>query len=180
MAGIACGGVWFGGGGHGSKLNKYEYYMGSIIDDLDNDKNGRVNIDTFVEDMARYGITIDPEEILEMQSLADEKGELGKAALKSFARKSWFWNDLESQVEEISKESKKAMVAFNVIDENDDGYVTKSEFGRALTSLQETQINAIFKKYDENDDGKLTLPEFKNFMNRRKFRKSGAGMKNIN
>ena len=73
MAGIACGGVWFGGGGHGSKLNKYEYYMGSIIDDLDNDKNGRVNIDTFVEDMARYNISIDPEEIQEMRSLADEQ-----------------------------------------------------------------------------------------------------------
>ena len=180
MAGIGCGAVWVGGGRRGSILKKCEIALGNIIDDLDDDKNGRVSIDTFVEFMAGYDITIDPEEVEEMQSLADEKGELGKAALKSFARKSWFWNDLESQVEEISKESKKAMVAFNVIDENDDGYVTKSEFGRALTSLQETQINAIFKKYDENDDGKLTLPEFKNFMNRRKFRKSGAGMKNIN
>ena len=174
MAGIGCGAVWVGGGRRGSILKKCEIALGNIIDDLDNDKNGRVSIDTFVEFMAGYDITIDPEEIQEMQSLADGKGELGKTALKTFARNSWFWNDLESQAEDIFKESNKAMVAFNAIDVNDDGYITKSEFGHALKGLRETQINAIFKKYDENDDGKLTLSEFKNFMNGRKFRKNDS------
>ena len=169
MAGIGCGAVWLGGFGRDSFIKKCEVALGNIIDILDDDGNGRVNIDTFVQFMAGYEIIIDPYEVQEMHVLADEKGELGKNALKTFAKHSWFWTDLEPQAENIFRESNKATIAFNAIDINDEGYVTKSEFVHALKGLGETQIKAIFKKYDKSDDGKLTLSEFKHFMNGRKF-----------
>jgi Ca2+-binding EF-hand superfamily protein len=171
MAGISCGGVWFGGGG-GPQMKACEVALGNIIDGLDEDNNGKVRIDMFVKFLNGYGINIDSEEVHEMEKLADEHGELGKHALKTFSRKAWFWNDLEPQAETIYRESKKVAVAFNMFDRNNDGYVTKAEFGRTLKNLKETQINAIFKKYDENADEKLTQEEFKTFMNARKFRKN--------
>ena len=170
MAGIACGAVWFGGGG-GVRMKDCEYALGQIVDALDEDKNGKVRIDTFVKFMDCYDINIAEEEVHKMEALADDIGELGKHALKTFVKNAWFWQDLEPQAATISRESKKVTVAFNMIDGNNDGYVTKSEFGRTLKNLKETQISAIFKKFDENDDGKLTLEEFRNFMNARKLRK---------
>ena len=137
-----------------SITQKCEAALGSIIDGLDDDKDGRVNIDRFVHFMASHDIIIDPDEVQEMQDLADEKIALGKNALKTFAKHSWFWNDLEHQTEDIFRESNKAAVAFNAMDINDDGYVTKSEFGQAIKGLSETQIKGIFNKYDESFDGK--------------------------
>ena len=171
MAGISCGAVWFGGGG-GEQMKACEVALGKIIDNLDDDNNGKVKIKAFVKFMNGYGITIQEEEVQEMEKLADSQGEVGKYALKNFVRNAWFWNDLEHQAEFICRESKKVAVAFSMFDENSDGYVTKAEFGRTLKNLKEEQINAIFKKFDENDDGRLTQEEFERFMNARKFRKT--------
>jgi hypothetical protein len=88
-----------------SITKKCKAALGNIIDGLDDDKDGRVNIDTFVHFMASHDIIIDPYEVQEMQDLADEKGE-----------HSWFWNDLEHQAEDIFRESNKAAVAFNATD----------------------------------------------------------------
>ena len=122
-----------------SITQKCEAALGSIIDGLDDDKDGRVNIDRFVHFMASHDIIIDPDEVQEMQDLADEKIALGKNALKTFAKHSCFWNDLEHQAEDIFRESNKA-----------------AEFQQAIKCLSETQIRGIFEKYDESFDGKLT------------------------
>ena len=140
-----------------------------ILEGLDGDRNGRINIETFVTFMAGYDIIIDPYEVTEMKQLADERGELGKNALKTFAKYSWFWNDLEKKAEHIFRQSNKAAIAFNAMDIDDDGFVTKSEFGKVIHGITETQIKGNFEKYDESFDGRLTLSEFKNFMDRRKF-----------
>ena len=90
MAGIACGAVWFGGGG-GVRMKACEYALDQIVDALDEDKNGKVSIDTFVKFMDCYGINITEEEVHKMEVLADDHGELGKQAFKSFVKNAWFW-----------------------------------------------------------------------------------------
>lgn len=168
MAGISCGAVWLSGFNKDSINKKCEEALNNIIDSLDDDKNGRINIKSFVDFLAEYDIIIDPYEVEEMHSLADEKDELGKIALKTFAKHSWFWSDLEHQAEDIFRKSNTAAIAFNAMDIDDDGFLTKSELGQVMTSLSESQITGIFQKYDESYDGRLTLTEFKKFMDRRK------------
>ena len=169
MAGISCGAVWLGGFSRDSVNKKCEVALGNIIDGLDDDRNGRVSIETFVTFLAGYDIIIDPYEVTELRQLADERGELGKNALKTFTKHSWFWKDLEKRTEHIFRQSNKAAIAFNAMDIDDDGFVTKSEFGKVTHCISESQIKGIFEKYDESFDGRLTLSEFKNFMDRRKF-----------
>ena len=67
MAGIGCGAVWLGWFGRDSNTKKSEATLGNIIDGLDDDKTGRVNIDTSVHFMARHDIIIDPYVVQEMQ-----------------------------------------------------------------------------------------------------------------
>ena len=135
MAGISCGAVWFGGGGEQPKA--CEVALGKIIDSLNNDNTGKVKVETFVKFLDGYGINMQPEEVEEMEKLADTQGQVGKYALKTFVRNAWVWGDLEKQAETICRESKKVALAFNVMDENNDGYVTKSEFGHTLKNLKE-------------------------------------------
>ena len=149
-----------------------EVALVNIIDSLDEDKDGKVQVRTFVKFMADYGILIHPEEILELDALSDDHNLLGKNALKNFIKKSWCWDNLKKHAVEIDGDYKRVTVAFNLFDKNHDKFVDKSEFGKALKNLKDEQINAVFNKFDEDDDGKLTLIEFRNFMNARKFRKS--------
>ena len=101
-----------------------------------------------------------------MKQLAGERGEFDST---TFDKHSWFWNDLEKRAEHIFRQSNKAAIAFNAMDIDDDGFVTKTEFGKVITGISESKIKGIFEKYDESFDGRLTSSEFKNFMGRRKF-----------
>ena len=168
MARIGCQAVWLGGLRRKSLGEKCEEALANIIDDLDEDRDGRVNIESFVDFMADYDIIISPAEVEEMTKLSDEKGELGKLALKTFVKYSWFWQDLEHKAEDIYRHSNRATIAFDVMDHNNDGFISKNEFGQALGEVKEDQIDSIFETYDESSDGRLSLSEFKNFMNQRK------------
>ena len=61
----------------------------------------------------------------------------------------------------------KAKLAFNVYDQNRDGYVTKSELRKASKKMTDAQIDAVFEKYDKNKDGRLDFKEFKDLMEAR-------------
>ena len=60
--------------------------LDQIVDALDEDKNGKVRIDTFVKFMDCYGINIAEEEVHKMEALSDDHRELGKQAFKDFCK----------------------------------------------------------------------------------------------
>ena len=58
--------------------------------------------------------------------------------------------------------------AFNVLDSDRDGFVTKHDFRKKFHNLNANQIDIVFNKYDSlASNGKLSFVEFKNFMSRR-------------
>ena len=58
----------------------------------------------------------------------------------------------------------KAELAFDLIDKDHNGFITKSEMLKMYKNLTKEQVDALFKKSDTNHDGKLSLNEFKDMM----------------
>ena len=48
---------------------------------------------------------------------------------------------------------------YNVIDKNNDGYISRAELSDYLSGYSQMQINKIFNELDRNNDGKISLVE---------------------
>ena len=79
-------------------------------------------------------------------------------------------NEIERRSYELMNDVKMANVAFNLLDKDGDGFLTKKEFSRSMRSLKDHQIDCLFSKYDIDHDEKLSLGEFKNIFHAKKLR----------
>ena len=161
------------------RLKACEQALISLIDVLGQNSNGKVKVTTFIKFLLDYDIHIHAEEVEELKKIANDDGEVATFPLKTFVRKSWFWDEFQQHAETMysdyrreNEDNQAVNIAFKAFDKNKDSMVSKSEFKSTLTKLKQDQIDAVSRKFDEDNDGKLSLDEFKNFMNARKFRKS--------
>merc|ERR1719410_2522728 len=155
-----------------NNARKAEKALKEILDKADNNLNGKVGLEEFIQIIEINGVEIDEEELKEFHSLADENGEISKTDLIVHTKASKFWKGymeskskpgaLISKVEVMSKadKSQKTETAFRLFDKNRDGYVTREEFTKVSKKLNQRQIEAVFAKFDANGDGRLSMEEF--------------------
>ncbi len=102
---------------------------------------------------------------------ANPKGELTHEDFAKYAKKSKFFKD---QVDENSKDKTnyaakrealaKGELAFQLIDRNKDGFISRDEFKKFSTKLSSKQIEAIYSKFDEDKDNLLSVEEFRRML----------------
>jgi len=70
--------------------------------------------------------------------------------------------------EEFSGQKTRSELAFEAIDKNGDGYVSRTEFKKICPSLTPEQCEAAFKKFDQDGTGRINYREFSSMMSRGK------------
>jgi len=166
---------------------KSDQALRKILNYLDYNKNYKIRLEDFIDIMEEHDVEIEPEEILELCDLTEDTGEICQSTLMIFVKNSNVWKVLErhdsyessqsifshgsrgskTKIETISLKANKVHAAFNVLDSDRDGFVTKQDFKKKFHNLNSKQIDIVFNKYDRASNGKLSFVEFKNFMSRR-------------
>ena len=59
-------------------------------------------------------------------------------------------------------------LAFRLIDEDNDGYITRAEFTKVSKKLSKEQIDKIWAKLDKDGDGQISISEFYEMMDKKK------------
>jgi len=78
--------------------------------------------------------------------------------------------DLDGKMsfEEFCGQKSRYELAFEAIDKNGDGFVSRSEFKKICPSLTPEQTEAAFAKFDLDGTGKINYREFCQMMNSKK------------
>jgi len=141
--------------------------IGSMVEDLDTDKDGKLSLDELVKDMERYDED-DTESKEEKQARIDTEKQKFKAAdvdgdgfLSYEELPALFYPETHDGVLDIT--TKAAMKAK---DKNGDGKLTSLEFWQGdVVDGEELEVSDEetndFKKLDKNGDGFLSLEELK-------------------
>ena len=140
-----------------------------LFDKADKNGNGRISVDEYVQIFAEHGIHISPDEVAKLSNLANDDGEVTKDEFLSYAKHSDFF---KSQMDKNSSDSMaakqeaiaKAERAFKLFDKDNDGYITKEEFGKISKKLSRDQVEAVFNKFDKDGDGVLSFEEFRSML----------------
>ena len=110
-----------------------------------------------------------------MSNFVDEEGMLNKNSVQHYAVKSALYDTFVDKTEELTKEITKTETLWKLMDGNQDGEISRSEFGETLGSLTERQVKFLFSKYDQTNDGRFSREEFSQMMekwNRKKKNKA--------
>ena len=75
-----------------------------------------------------------------MSNFADEEGMLNKNSVQHYAVKSALYDTFVDKTEELTKEITKTETLWKLMDGNQDGEISRSEFGETLGSLTERQV----------------------------------------
>ena len=63
-----------------------------------------------------------------------------------------------------TKEITRTETLWKLMDENQDGEISRAEFGETLGNLSERQVKFLFSKYDQNKDRRINREEFSQMM----------------
>ena len=170
MAGISCGAVWLPDG----KKEEYERYqvmgaVGTIFKEIDTDCDGLIDPVEFIEWMDIRGMPLPGDEAANLHKMSED-GKVRKIDVQRMINESSLYTKLVRRSFDLEREAKSTKFAFQVLDKNKDGFLSKKELAQSLKSLSETQIDCILTKYDIDKDNKLSLTEFTNMMNARKLK----------
>ena len=75
---------------------------------------------------------------------------------------------------ELTKEITKAETLWEMMDKNQDGVISRAEYGETLANLSERQVKFLFSKYDQNKDRRINREEFAQMMEEWKKKKKKA------
>ena len=140
-----------------------------LFDKADKNGNGKISVEEYIQIFAGHGIELGADEVEKVSSLADDDGEVTKDEFLNYAKHSEFF---KSQMDKNSSDSMaskqeaiaKAERAFRLFDKDNDGYITKDEFGKISKKLNRIQVEAVFKKFDKDGDGVLSFEEFRSML----------------
>ena len=80
--------------------------------------------------------------------------------VQHYAVKSALYETFVDKTEELTKEITKTETLWKLMDENQDGQISRSEFGETLGNLSERQVKFLFSKYDQDNDRRISREEF--------------------
>eukprot|EP00090_Calanus_glacialis_P021505 TRINITY_DN33166_c0_g1_i1.p1 TRINITY_DN33166_c0_g1~~TRINITY_DN33166_c0_g1_i1.p1 ORF type:complete len:152 (-),score=41.69 TRINITY_DN33166_c0_g1_i1:212-667(-) len=124
----------------------------SAFKKADTDGDGKLSVDEYFQVLQDHNIKTTREEIMRLIDDSDgQKGFLTKATILGKKSKS---DEMEERAER----------AFNIMDRNADGYITKQEMAQLTKRLNQQQIDAVFDRNDKDKDGKLSKHEFTEMM----------------
>ena len=76
--------------------------------------------------------------------------------------------DGKMSFEEFCGQKTRIELAFEAVDKNGDGFVSRSEFKRICPNLTPEQTEAAFVKFDQDKTGKINYKEWCSMMNHAK------------
>jgi len=140
-----------------------------LFDKADKNGNGKISVEEYVQIFQEHGIELSPDEVGKVSNLANNDGEVTKDEFLSYARHSEFF---KTQLDKSASDSlahkeeaiAKAERAFRLFDKDNDGYITKEEFGKISKKLNKDQVEAVFNKFDKDGDGVLSFNEFRSML----------------
>jgi len=131
-----------------------EEELSKAFRDADRDKDGFLSMEEYIKVFKAHGVNITREEVIIYFANKDRDRD-GKISFAEFCGK-----------------KTKTEKAFQALDINDDGYISKPEMMTASyrggRRLSMKEVDSAFQLYDEDKDNKLNYPEFCALMNRRK------------
>merc|ERR1712183_952571 len=175
-----------------------EEAFSKLLDNFEKRDNGKISLHGLFDCLDEHGVYVTDEEVDALCSVADDDGHIDRSQLLVFMRTAKFWEILIkkevyaneevlklmtktydlggrpkgppkiSKLDTINKAINKVSSAFDALDKDKDGFVTKRDFNRSFPNLTQEQVDACFKKFDADKDGQLNFTEFKNFMGKRK------------
>jgi len=130
-----------------------ERALESAFKKADTDGDGKLSVEEYFNVLQDHNINTTKEEILRLLEVRDPKNK-GFLTPASFLGKKSQSLDLEGRAE----------MAFQIMDRNNDGYITKQEMAQLTKKLSQQQINAVFNRNDKDKDGRLSKQEFTEMM----------------
>merc|ERR1712106_781012 len=106
--------------------------------------DGKLSVKEYWAILQRTKINLSEEELKQVIATKDVDGD-GMISIKEFMG--------EAEEDPVKK---KAELAFDIIDKDKDGYITKMEYMQLSDKITKKQANAIIRRNDEDGDGKLS------------------------
>jgi len=128
----------------------------------DKNQDGFLSMAEYVRVFREHGVNITKEEVAIYFSSKDKD------------------KDGQISYEEFCGRKTMTEKAFEALDINSDGYITKPEMlaatQRTGRRMSKTEVDAAFREYDQNKDNKLNYNEFCAMMNKRRLSDNGAAV----
>ena len=131
-----------------------------IFEYFDKNCDGRVSLEDLTAYLADCGVELGGQEVQQMEKFADEERMLTKNSVQHYAVKSALYETFVDKTEELTKEITKTETLWKLMDDNQDGEISRSEFGETLGNLSERQVKFLFSKYDQDNDRRISREEF--------------------
>ena len=135
-----------------------------IFEYFDKNCDGLVSMDDLAAYLTDCGVELSGQEMEQMEKFADEERMLNKNSVQHYAVKSALYETFVDKTDELTKEITKTETLWKLMDENQDGEISRSEFGETLGNLSERQVKFLFSKYDQNKDSRINREEFAQMM----------------
>ena len=135
-----------------------------IFEYFDKNCDGRVSLEDLTAYLTDCGVELSGQEVEQMEKFADEERMLTKNSVQHYAVKSALYETFVDKTEELTKEITKTETLWKLMDDNQDGEISRSEFGETLGNLSERQVKFLFSKYDQNNDRRISREEFSQMM----------------
>ena len=131
-----------------------------IFEYFDKNCDGKVSVDDMTAYLTDCGLELSETEREEIEKFADEERMLNKNSVQHYAVKSALFETFVDKAEDLTKEITKTETLWKLMDENQDGQISRSEFGETLGNLSERQVKFLFSKYDQDNDRRISREEF--------------------
>ena len=127
---------------------------------IDKDNNGYINLKELGVAMRVFGFELNDIELQELMKEYD-KDDNNCLDLSEFI-------DLMNKKKEEQKEEQDYLETFQLLDINEDGYLTKDQlkllFKNISLDMDEDMLDEFFQYADKDTDGKINVYEFMSFM----------------
>ena len=173
---MAGGGIQCGSKIYGHILTKDDWdtrgsllALEKIFNKLDRQRAGHINVEEYCAYLAARGVHVDAGEVHQLASLAGDRG-IRMVDIQQHLKHSKYLEQLKKSCWDLIREIDSVNNIFKVLDVNGDGTVSKEEFHEIVKSINDDQLEIIFRKYDQDKDNILSFEEFKLFLDAKKTR----------